>query len=237
MFIQGHALVHVFIPGWHILNKSTYLSCTYQRSLSWVWLVRYLLLSYNLHRPSGVSSIFPCCFVLQGVFHHLGYLLALDYQPYLIWTISWGLRSILEGSLVDQCLWHFRREFQSCWKFFTIFSLQAGAFVPSDLLGGLRSCPHIFDRLDAFLAALLWDLSCPSVLYDDSVSKVFGGILRPVPGNLLPAFFFHCLNMEMVSTGFFPSFRRYFGVSRISSCYMRRIGWIELIEEFDSIVI
>ena len=49
-----------------------------------------------LHPPSGAADIWTLgCFVLQGIFQNIGYLLALDSHPCPIWTVSWGIRSVL----------------------------------------------------------------------------------------------------------------------------------------------
>ena len=64
-------------------------------------------------------SIF--CLLQVLLKQHLGYLLVLNYQPCLLWTVSWGLLSLLEDLLIAQCSRHFRRELQSCCWFFKEF--------------------------------------------------------------------------------------------------------------------
>ena len=80
--------------------------------------------------PSSATEICPLgCLFLQVVFQHIGYFISLVSQPCLIWTISWGFRYVLEGPLVDKCLWHswrvlisFRKSFQSFLRDMDCFS-------------------------------------------------------------------------------------------------------------------
>ena len=131
-------------------------------------------LPINLHHPYAVVGIYPVdCFVLQDI-PHLGYLLALDFQSCLIWTLSWGLLSVLEGTLVDQCIQHFRRGFQSFWWIFLAIPAQSGLFVRSDIFGGLQYCLQVFDHLTACTMALPRDIYCPSVPWDDRGSEIIG---------------------------------------------------------------
>ena len=70
--------------------------------------------------PFGMDGIFPFgCFVLQ-VIPNFGYLIALDSHPCQIWRFTRGICSILEGTLLSQCLQNFSRGFRSCWKIFQL---------------------------------------------------------------------------------------------------------------------
>ena len=58
----------------------------------------------------------------------------------------------------------------------------SGLSIPSDFLGGIRSCLRVFGRLTARLEAFFFgDLACPSVPFDDRGPEIFGGTdsLRP----------------------------------------------------------
>ena len=85
------------------------------------------------------------CFVLQGIFQHLGYFLALASQPCSIWTVSRGLRSVLEvpfdGSMSPAFL-----EGVPKWSGeLTIFFARAGLLDPP-----------IFSAVSALVAGLLF---------------------------------------------------------------------------------
>ena len=75
-----------------------------------------------------MAIIFPVwvCLFLQGVFQALLYFLFLDYQPCLVWTFTWGIRSVLGGPFLSQCLRRFWRGFQSGQKTFPIFPAWSG---------------------------------------------------------------------------------------------------------------
>ena len=76
-----------------------------------------------------------CGLVLQSLFHHLGYLLLLDYQLCLIWTVTQGVRSDLEGSFLFWCLQRSWRGIRSGQQNFYIANAQAGVYVPSIIIG------------------------------------------------------------------------------------------------------
>ena len=94
-------------------------------------------------------------FVLQGVSQHLGYLLALTSQPCPIWTITWRIRSVLEGPFEALCFGPFRRGSQSGQRLFITVPAWAGLSILSNILGDFRSCCRVFDHLTAHLAALI----------------------------------------------------------------------------------
>ena len=102
----------------------------------------------------GWISTHFCCFVLQ-VIPNLGYFLALDSHPCLICIFSWELFSVFEGPLPSKCLQRFRRGFRSGQRTFPIAPVQSGLYVPSNILGDLRSFCRLFFRLIACLEALL----------------------------------------------------------------------------------
>ena len=76
------------------------LSWVFQQGPSWNWSSR-CISSRKFYPPSGVA-----CFCLLRFYcftrclvQHIGYFLFLNYQMCLIWTISRGLRSVLEDPL------------------------------------------------------------------------------------------------------------------------------------------
>ena len=77
------------------------------------------LLGYLLSRP-GLFSCTSC------VVRHLVYLLSLASKPCPFRTISWGLHSVLEGSLQLFHIWNFWREHRSCLVNFRALSAQHG---------------------------------------------------------------------------------------------------------------
>ena len=92
------------------------------------------------HPPSGMPSICPfVCLFFKVVFQHLGYLIFLTSQLYLIWTDPWGLRSVLKGPLLSQCLRRFLRGFHIFQRIFPIVPVRYGLYVPYNIFGGLRS--------------------------------------------------------------------------------------------------
>ena len=108
------------------------------------------------------------CFVLQGVSQHLRYFIFLVYQPCLIWTIAWGIRSwgSFQGSILG-CLRRFWRGLRSGQGLFGVFSL-IGNFCAiwwgflsvlyyqryPILFPGCYFPPLLFGRF-------LWSLACP----------------------------------------------------------------------------
>ena len=122
-------------------------------------------------------------YFLKGVSQHLWYLLALDSQPCPIWTIAWGVLSVLEGPFIFRCLQSLRKGFQSGqWIFWLClqrflkggsrgFSKLVGCIRASWIclslpisLGVIRSVFSASDHLTARLAVLyLGGLACPSV--------------------------------------------------------------------------
>ena len=56
----------------------------------------------------------------------------------------------------------------------SIFTRADGVFIPPDLLCGIRSCRRVVGHMTACLAALMWDLDCEPVPFDDRGSKIFG---------------------------------------------------------------
>ena len=110
---------------------------------------------------------------------------------------SWGL-----PFLVSQCLWSFQK-WQICLspeiprggskvasKFSSIFPAQSGLFVLYNLLGGLCSCPWVFNHLTARIEALLWAIDCPSFTCDDRGSGIFGGTDFLRTGKSVPCLLF-----------------------------------------------
>ena len=87
---------------------------------------------------------------------------------------SWGVRSALEGPLVDQCLRRFQRGSQSCWWIFLVDTVRADLFVPYDIFWGTCSCLQVLNHLTARMAELPWYIACPSVSCGDRGSKILG---------------------------------------------------------------
>ena len=131
------------------------------------------------------------CFVLQGVYQHLGYLLALAFQPCPIWTIAWGVRSILEVLFLFRCIRRFWRGFRSGQGIFPITPTRTGLSIPTDLFGYIYSCLWFFECLTARLTALLSGVSCLSLSFPmmKGDPKFLEGLLCSVSWNLLPALF------------------------------------------------
>ena len=136
---------------------------------------------------SGTAIICPlgCCLLL-GLFQHLGYLIVIDSQLCPIWTYSWGIRSVLEVSLICQCLRRFWKGFWSCRGIFPVVPTWYGLSFLSNFLGGICSYLQFFDRLISRMAALTWDLPCPSFPCDDRGSKIIGGTASLHPGKSDP---------------------------------------------------
>ena len=104
-------------------------------------------------------------FVLQGVSQKLGYLIALASQLCPIWTIAWGIRSVLEGPFIFRRLWRFQRGFQSGQGLFPIAPAWSGFSVPSNIFKDLCYYFWVFKCLTARLAALLSGGSCLSLSF------------------------------------------------------------------------
>ena len=107
------------------------------------------LLGYLLSRP-GLFSCTSC------VVRHLVYLLSLASKPCPFRTISWGLHSVLEGSLQLFHIWNFWSEHQSCLVNFRALSAHRFWKVCPNFLGGLPlvaglACPYIRYCMAAFL--------------------------------------------------------------------------------------
>ena len=171
-FIRCHTLVHVFITGRRVLGRSTIFSCACERSPSWCWSERRLLLPYVYTRPlaqlASEHFLFLFCKVL----------------PTLDISLRWLLSRVLSGNS-HECSAPFLRVLSlinvsnfsgggsevtsNC---FLIVTARFGFSVPSDLLGGNCSCIQVFDRLTSRLAELPWDLDCPSVSCDDRGSEI-----------------------------------------------------------------
>ena len=88
-FIWGHALHAFLITSQRQSNFLHYLSWACQRRLYRGW-QRGGFSYYSLPDVSITDYFCPnwCCLVLQSVLQHLGYFLAMDFQPCTIWKIS-----------------------------------------------------------------------------------------------------------------------------------------------------
>ena len=175
----------------------------------------------------GAAGIFPFgCFALQDITHP-GYLLALASQPCPVWTFTWGTLSILEGPLVDHCLWRFWRGFQSCRRSFLIVPARS-IFFSSPISSGVSNLvtryltiwPIVWRRffgilIDPQSPVITRALKC----WDRNVRY-----WKQRTGNYPPCLLFHPLVMEKDLAGYFPSLWWYFWCSHISSCSMRKRG-------------
>ena len=144
------------------------------------------------------------CLVLQGVYQHLGYLISLDSQPCPIWTVTWGIRSDLEGHFLFWCFRHFWRRLWSGQQIFSSFPRDL-AWPPSDIFGGLHSCcwvwyswgspllslRQVFDLPTARLAALLVGSWSHNSSWFLGFPKLSEGLLRDY--NQCPGDFSSCL--------------------------------------------
>ena len=74
--------------------------------------------------------------------------------------------------------------------FFPPFSRELD-FLSSDILGSLHSFLHVFNHLTTSLAALLWDLTDPSVPCDDRGSGISGGTSSLRPRKFTPCLLFY----------------------------------------------
>ena len=163
-FIWGLALTRVSITGWCVLWRYTYFFCAWQRVPSRGWPTMWLILPYiysNLILQLEYSHFF-----FKGI-PQLGYFLALSSHPCHIWIFTWGLRSVLEGPFISQCIQRFQRGFQSGHQLFLIIPARAGFYVLSYLLRCLCSYHQVFDCTTPCLAALMWYIAFPSVSCDD----------------------------------------------------------------------
>ena len=165
------------------------LSCALHRGPNRVWLSRRLLLPYSLRPPFGTAIICPLGRLsLQSVLQHLGYLIALDFQLFPIWTDSWWIRSVLKVPFYNRCFRHFLRGFRSGHQIYPIVPTQAVLFFNSNFLRGLRSYHLVFDRLTARIEAKFWgDIACPSVPCEYKGYKIFRETALLLTGEFYPS--------------------------------------------------
>ena len=119
---------------------------------------------------------------------HLGYLLALDSQPYPIWKIS---RGTLLGFLRSLFVW------ASCLRFTTQILLRYQLLLPVFLLFPLvwRSCVRL-------LIVSLFSLFIAEIIQSSQMDCL--ATVRDVPGSLVLAFWCYRLVTKKVSWYFLP---------------------------------
>ena len=115
------------------------------------------------HLPIGFFC-FTRCIPTSWLFACTGFSAVSDLYSLLSYLLlSWG-------SFLSPTFW---RGFRGCRRIFVILLVLSDSFVPSDLRVGLWYWWWVFDRMTAHMAALLWDLACPSFPCDYRGSEVF----------------------------------------------------------------
>ena len=174
-------------------------------------------------------------FVLQVVSKLHGYFLSLDSNMCLIWTISWGLCSILESPFLFLCLRHFLRGFRSGQGLFGRFYLTGNfrvscwgftfphSFRWSPILSEGCSFSPLFSV--GFLRALACTKRFPVVLGPQNTRRDCSEPASDVLGSLLPDFLSYCSSTKKVSWDLFPALRRSYFCGRLASsfCLKERI--------------
>ena len=87
----------------------------------------------RLHPPSGVDGIWPLFFLnFTSFIPTHWYLFALSSQTFPVWTVSWGLRSVIEGLILSA---PFLEGFWVCRQFFWSFPHELDYFPPPIFMG------------------------------------------------------------------------------------------------------
>ena len=139
-------------------------------------------------------------FILQ-VTPHLEYFIALASQPCTIWTFNLGIRSVLEGNFIYQCIKRLWRGFRSGHKFFPIVPARSGLSILSNICGDICSSHRVFDRLTTCLAALIIPKFLILLGFIQSYRKDCSATVSDVTRSTLPALFFTCIVTEKILTG------------------------------------
>ena len=168
--------------------------------------------------------------VLEGVFHHLGYLLSLDFQPFLICKFTRGICSDLEGPFLFGCLGRFSEEspewsanflnrFRASWRLCSVHSMWVSPLLPPGFQVSYR-----FSGGASFWGITIVPKFSLILGVFRSSRKDCSAIASDVPGRLVPTFCRYRLDKKKVWMGRFPSIWKAYECIRLSSFSVSRRG-------------
>ena len=203
--------LRIFITGWRILERSTYLSCACQRGPSWSWLDRWLLLPYVYTQLLERLTYADWVVYFYKIYSNILYI-------FLHWVLTCVQSGqTLDGStLFSRVLYSinvsiiFRGGSEVVGEFFQSFLSELPCMYHPISLGVYTLVSRSSTIWPLFRWRFRGIVLVSHFLVITGALELCEGMLCFVPGNLLPVFFFHRLVTEKVVTVFFPSLLRDF---------------------------